>query len=174
MIFVYPNQILSDNIYILKQSVFKNLRLPINRKNREQITNIIAQLYKNKLQLAKKTRNKYEKTDPGIFWFLNTSGYRQQLILVCFICKKAFKLFPDLVNCCDNSIYNYTDANKISGFELHDMTAKLAMIYKKILNYSELQHFAKCDHLHATNPQNPKTITKQIFIWEEVLDDFAR
>ena len=95
-----------------------------------QITNIIAQLYKKKLQLAK-TRNEYEKTDLGKLWFLNTSRYKQQLILACFICKKAFKHFSDLANCCDNCMYNHMVAGQIPEFELHGMTVKLAIIYER-------------------------------------------
>lgn len=47
---------------MLECSAFKSLQLFINIENQEQITNIIIQLYKNKLQLAKK-ENVYKKTD---------------------------------------------------------------------------------------------------------------
>ncbi len=49
IVFVHPSQVLPDDVHMLEQSAFKNLRLPVSRENREQITDIIAQLYKNKL-----------------------------------------------------------------------------------------------------------------------------
>ena len=42
IVFVSLSQVLPDNVYILEQSAFKNLRLPISRKNRKQIIDIIA------------------------------------------------------------------------------------------------------------------------------------
>ena len=174
MVFVHPSQVLPDDVHILEQSTFRNLRLPVSRENREQITDVIAQLYKNKLQSAKKTGNIYEKTDSGILWFLNTSGCRRQLILACFICKKAFKPFPDLVDCYDNCMYNHTDAGQVPDFELHDVTAKIAMMYESTLEYSKLQISAEHNRLRATNPQNPRTIAVQALACEEALDSFAR
>lgn len=158
---------------MLEQSTFKNLQLSFSRENREQITNVIAQLYKDKLQSAK-TGNIYEKTDLGILWFLNTSGYKRRLILACFMCKKAFKPSPNLADCCDNCMYNHVDAGQVPDFELHDITAKLAMIYKRILEYSELQLSAERDRLCVINPRNRKTMTKQALACKETLDGFAR
>lgn len=83
-LFISLSQILSDNVHMLKQSILKNLQLFISKKNCKQITNIITQLYKNKLELVK-IQNVYEKTNPEILWFLNTSKYRQRLILSYFI-----------------------------------------------------------------------------------------
>ena len=136
MVFVHPSQILLDKVHTLEHSAFKSLQLPINEENREQITDIIAQLYKNKLQLAK-TGNEYKRTDSGVFWFLNTIGCRQQLILTCFRGKKAFKPYPDLANCCDNYKYNHKNAGQIPEVESHDVTAKLAIMYGNILEYSK-------------------------------------
>ena len=42
IVFVSSSQVLLDNMYMLEQSAFKNLRLPVNRENCEQITDIIA------------------------------------------------------------------------------------------------------------------------------------
>lgn len=61
------------------------------------------------------------------------------------MCKRVFKTFLNLINCCNNYIYNLIDVCYVSEFELHDVTAILAMIYKKILEYLELQFSAKCD-----------------------------
>lgn len=57
MVFVYPSQVLSDIGYILKHSTFKSFQLPVSRKNCGQITNIIIQLYKDKLQSQKQETN---------------------------------------------------------------------------------------------------------------------
>lgn len=119
------------------------------------------------------TGNAYEKTDSGILWFLNISKCRQRLILACFIYRKIFKSFPDLANCCDNCIYNHIDVSQVPEFELYDMTAKLTMMYKETLEYLELQLSAERDHLYATNPQNPKTIAKQVLACSAALDDLA-
>ena len=136
IVFVHPSQILPDDVHTLERSAFKSLRLPVSKENREQITNVIAQLYKNKLQSAK-TGNAYERTDPGILWFLNTSGCRRRLILACFMCKKAFKPFPDLVDYCNDRMYNHMVVGQVPEFELHGVTAKLAMMYEKMLKYLE-------------------------------------
>ncbi len=136
---------------MLEYSAFKSVQLPVSKKNHEQITNVIVQLYKDKLQLVK-TGNTYKKTDLGILWFLNTSGCRRWLILACFICKRAFKPFPDLVNCCDNYMYNHIDIGQVPKFELHDVTVRLAMIYKRTLEYSELQLSIEHDRLRTINP----------------------
>ncbi len=122
----------------------------------------------------KKTEKTYEKTDPGIFWFLNTSGYRQWLILVCFMCKKAFKSFQDLADCCDNCMYNHMDAGQLPDFELHDITTRLAIMYERTLEYSEYQLSAKCNRLRTIKPQNPRTMAKQALACEEALNGFAR
>ena len=118
--------------------------------------------------------NVYKRTDPGILWFLNTSGCRQQLILACFIYKKALKPFPDLADCFDNCMYNHIDTSQVSDFELHDMTARLAMMYEKTLEYSKLQISAKRNCLRTTNPQNPRIIAEQALAYEEALDSIAR
>ncbi len=39
---------------MLEYSAFKSLRLPVSRENREHITDVIAQLYKDKLQSEKR------------------------------------------------------------------------------------------------------------------------
>lgn len=80
IIFVHPSPVLPDNMHILEESPFKNLRLSVSRENRKQITNVIAQLYKNKRQSLKKTWNVYGRINLGILWFLNTSRCRQWLI----------------------------------------------------------------------------------------------
>lgn len=73
MVFVDPQQILPEDGHTLESSAFKDLRLPVNHENREQITNVIAKLYRNVEPTTKKTGNAYQKTDPALLWFLNTS-----------------------------------------------------------------------------------------------------
>lgn len=174
IVFVHSCQVLLNNMHIPEQSTFKNLRLSISKENCKQIIDIIAQLYKTKLQLAKQIKNAYEKTNLRIFQFLNTSQYKQQLILVYFICKIAFKLFPDLADCCKNCMYNHTDASQVPDFELHDITARLLIICKRILKYLKLQLLAKCNCLCKTNLSNLKTIAKQALICKKALHSFAR
>ncbi len=45
LIFVDPRQILPTNVYTLDSNTFKDLRLPVSRENRDQITDIIVRLY---------------------------------------------------------------------------------------------------------------------------------
>lgn len=47
------------------------------------------------------------------------------------------------------------------------------MIYERILEYLKLQLFAKYDHLRITNPRNPRTMAKQVLVYEIALDGFA-
>lgn len=71
-------------------------------------------------------------------WFLNTSGCKQGLVLTCFMCKKIFKPFPDLAKYYSNCMYNHMDAGQVPEFELHNVTAKQAIMYEKPLEYSKL------------------------------------
>ena len=91
-----------------------------------------------------------------------------------FYVQKAFKPFPDLADCCDNYIYNHMDAGQIPDFKLHDMTTRLAMMYERTLEYSELQIFAKRNCLRTTNPQNPRTIAEQTLAYKKALESVAR
>ena len=61
------------------------------------------------------------------------------------------------------------DTGQVPEFELHDVTVKLAIMYEKILEYLKLQLSAKCDHLRVTNPQNPRTMAKQILVCKAAL-----
>ena len=67
------------------------------------------------------------------------------------MCKKTFKPFLDLANYCDNCIYNYTEASQVPDFELYNVSARLAMMYERILEYSKLQISVKHNSLHTTN-----------------------
>ncbi len=89
------------------------------------------------------------------------------------MCKRAFKPFPDLADCCDNCMYNHMDTGQVPEFELYDVTARLAMMYERTLEYSELQLSAKRDRLRATNPRNLRIMAKQALACEAALDGFA-
>lgn len=52
------------------------------------------------------------------------------------------------------------DASQIAELELYDVTTKLAIMYKRILEYSELQVSTKCYCLYATNPRNLRTMAE--------------
>ncbi len=65
------------------------------------------------------------------------------------------------------------DASQVPEFELHDMIVKLAMIYERTLEYSELQFSAERDRLYVTNPWNARTMSKQALTYEAALDGFA-
>ena len=71
-------------------------------------------------------------------------------------------------------MYNHMDTGQVPDFELHDMTTRLAMIYEKTLEYSELQISAECNCLRVTNPQNPRTIAEQTLAYEKALESVAR
>ncbi len=66
------------------------------------------------------------------------------------------------------------DAGQIPDFELHDMTARLAMMYERTLEYLECQLSAERDRLRTTNPQNLKTMAEKALACEETLNSFAR
>lgn len=64
-------------------------------------------------------------------------------------------------------------AGQVPEFELHSMTAKQAMIFEKMLEYSELLLSPDRERLCTTNPQNQKSIAEQILVCQAALDSFA-
>ena len=71
-------------------------------------------------------------------------------------------------------MYNHTDAGQVPDFDLHNVTTRLAMMYERTLEYSNLQISAERNRLRATNPRNPRTIAEQALACEKALDSFAR
>ncbi len=60
IVFVETRQILLDDVHTLEGSAFKDPRLPVNRENREQTTNVIVRLYREHIQSkVAKTGNSY-------------------------------------------------------------------------------------------------------------------
>ncbi len=70
-------------------------------------------------------------------------------------------------------MYNHMDAGQVPEFELYNVTARLAMMYKRTLKYSEVQLSAKHDHLRATKLRNPRTMAEQGLTYKAALDGFA-
>ncbi|WP_375449376.1 hypothetical protein [uncultured Nostoc sp.] len=175
MVFIDPQQILPEGVHTLETSAFKDLWLPVSNENRGQITDVTPKLYRDNFDSnMRKTGNAYQKTNPAVLWFLNTTGCRRCLILACFMCKQAFKIRPDISNCCDNCVYNSVDAGQIPAFELHDVTAKMGMRYEKTLEYSELQLSVERQRLLAPNlPKNPRTMVELADACEAAFDGFA-
>ncbi len=66
------------------------------------------------------------------------------------------------------------DAGQVPDFELHDVTAKLSMMYERTLEYSERQLSAKRDRLRTTNPRKPRAMAEKALACEEALNGFAR
>lgn len=64
-------------------------------------------------------------------------------------------------------------AAQISEFELQGLTATLAIMYKKTLEYLKLQLSIDCDRLHVINPQNLKVMTKQAVAYKVALNSFT-
>lgn len=70
-------------------------------------------------------------------------------------------------------MYNHVDTGQVPEFELHDVTARQAIMYEKTLEYSKLQLSAKCARLRITTPQNLKTTAEQVLAYEKALNGFA-
>ncbi len=67
LIFVDCQQILPIDMHTLDSSAFKDLWLPVSRKNYYQITDVIARLYRENGQTrVARTQNSYQRTDPAV------------------------------------------------------------------------------------------------------------
>ncbi len=120
-----------------------------------------------------KTRNSYQKTDLAVLWFLNTIGCWRQIVLACFLCKKAFHDRMDCEYCCDNCIDNSIEIGHVPDFEVYDITAKLDMMYVCTMEYSDLLFSNERKRLLTTNPRSLQTIVDQTRAYEEALNNFA-
>ena len=75
MVFVKTRQILIDNMHILERSIFKDLWLPVTYENCNQTIDVITRLYRKHIRSnVPKTVNLYQRSDPAVLWFLNTTG----------------------------------------------------------------------------------------------------
>lgn len=54
------------------------------------------------------------------------------------------------------------------------MIARLAMMYKKILEYLEHQISTERDYLYKTTPENLRTMVKKVLAYEKTLNGFTK
>ena len=131
---------------------------------------IISHLYKSNTQIRwKKQLDFYHKVDPTMFWFVNTIGYRQRLILVCSMQASAFTILYPL-DCFDNYI-NKNDWNKdVPVYNIHNITAKQFICYfdfedgeseEILVEYNWLVLQRPHQALEQT-PNNEETICRQM------------
>ncbi len=117
---------------------------------------VIVRLYREHIQSkVAKIGNSYQKTNPAVLWFLNTTRCRRRMVLACFICKQAFDDRLDREYYCDNYMYNSVEARQVPDFEAYDVTAKLGMMYAHTMEYSDLLLSNECKRLLAANPRGP-------------------
>lgn len=149
--------------------------MPVICENHNQIINVIARPYhKHICSNVLKTGNLYQRINPAILGFLNTTSCWRQIVLACFICKIAFDNKIDYENYCDNCIYNRREIKQVSVFEAYNITAKLSIIYTGTTEYFSLLLLNKCQRLLIGNlPRRLKVAAKQTYIFEEVLNKFA-
>ncbi len=145
-------------MHILDGNVFKDLQLSVSCENHDQIIDVIARLYQENGQTRMaRTENAYQRINLAVLRFLNTTGCWQRMILACFICKMAFddKLKRD--NYYDNYMYNNMEARQVPKFDGYNIMARLSMMYKYTIKYSNLLLSSKCDRLLTANPiKNPR------------------
>lgn len=69
---------------------------------------------------------------------------------------------------------NYTKEKQLPKFDCYDISAKLGMMYKYIIKFSNLLLSRKRDKLLAANLiKSSKTIIKQTFACKIILNNFA-
>lgn len=144
MIFIETWQILPNNVHTLEQSIFKDLQLLVTHENHDQITDVITRLYHKYIwSNAPKTGNLYQKTNPAVFWILNTTGCWRWIVLACLMYKIVL---DDRINreyYSDNCIYNHREAWQVPVFQAYDMIAKLGRIYANTREYSNFLFSSK-------------------------------
>lgn len=86
-------------------------------------------------------------------------------------------IFDNKINheyCYDNYIYNRRKSEQISVFGTYDITAKLGIMYPYIPKYSDLLFLSEHQKLLARNSsRGPKIAAKQIYVYNEALNNFA-
>lgn len=146
-------QILFENVHILEESTFKDFWLPVTYENWKQTTDVITRLYyKYICSNIPKTENSYQRINPAILWFLNTTSYQSQIVLACFIYKMAFNNRIDYEICCDNCMYEREETRQIPIFKSYNMTVRPSIIYVSIIEYSDILVSSKRQRLHIENP----------------------
>lgn len=123
---------------------------------------------------AKETRVlAYHKIDPAILWYVNTTGCHRRMILVCFICTKAFRQMEH-THCCDNCMYKRVPLGDTPDFELQGVTTKMSMRFYQTREWEENrveeEYIQRVDH-EVTRAI--KTSNTQRLACETALNNFA-
>lgn len=95
------------------------------------------------------------------------------MVLVCFICKKAFDDRMNCEYCCNNYMYNSVEARQVPDFEAYNITAKLGIIYVCKIEYFNFLLSNECERLLTINPKGPQTTVDQTCVCEEALNNIA-
>ena len=96
------------------------------------------------------------------------------MILAYFICKMAFDDRLKRENCCDNCIYKKAEVEQVPKFHGYDIKARLSMMYKYTIKYSNLLLSRKRDRLLSANPTKTSRLTvEQTLRYKTVPNNFA-
>lgn len=115
----------------VKDSLFHDYTTAIEPYDSMQVTKIISTFYKNNFQNKKvKTPTAYHALDLAILWFVNTTGCRRCLALICFM-SNSFFTRQTAHFCYDNCMYDKWHGVdlEVSIFERHDITAQHCQRY---------------------------------------------
>ncbi len=105
-----------------------------------------------------RTGNAYQRIDPAVLCFFNTTECQRCMILAYFMYKMAFDDRLEHENYCDNCMYNNAEARQVPEFHGYNVTARLNMIYEHTIEYSNLLLSSERNRLLTTNPiRNPRT-----------------
>lgn len=108
------------------ESMYKNMRTPVRSENRDEISEVIAQLYCDNMQSTRIAGGSaYSKLIWPYYGFL-TPGCRRRMLLACFICKFAFEVEAGHERCCDNCMYELVLGGSLPEFDIHDVTARVS------------------------------------------------
>lgn len=126
------------------------MSLPVTYKNLDPVAEAIGKLYNDNKQSSRtRTETAYEKIDPAILWFINTTGCQQFLILILFLCEKVYKAKKRNNMSCNACMYAHTKNRNIPGFALHHATAQMSIRYEQTEEYMEYMRSAEQTKLLA-------------------------
>lgn len=90
------------------------------------------------------------------------------------MCKIAFDNQLNYDSCCDNCIFKDVKVEQVPKFNIYDLTLRMGIIYKHIIEYANLLLFTICNRLFAaTLARNLRTIVKLTIKYETALNNFA-
>ncbi len=97
------------------------------------------------------------------------------MILAWFMYKMTFDNRIEYDNYCDNCMYKNTEVRQVPEFDGYNITARLSMIYKHTIKYSNLLLSSKRDRLLVANPiRNSRIAVEQTLACETALNNFAQ